>query len=69
MGRAERIEILTRNGLSIVSDWLRQRRGTGIGRDDLIDACARGLAARDSKDTIPVSDVPTSPRDLSLIWY
>jgi predicted RNase H-like nuclease len=37
MGRAERIEILTRNGLGMVSDWLQQRRGTGIGRDDLID--------------------------------
>ncbi len=44
-GRAERIEILKEKGIGRVQRWLGQRHGTGIGRDDLIDACACALAA------------------------
>src|SRR3569832_74562 len=42
-GRNQRIRILRQHGLGIVTDWLSRRRGTGIGRDDLIDACACAL--------------------------
>src|SRR6266436_1188028 len=54
-GRAERIEILEENGIGRVQLWLGQRHGTGIGRDDLIDACACALAARDSIHRIPAN--------------
>jgi predicted RNase H-like nuclease len=47
-GRNERIKILIDRGFVKIARWLTQRYGTGIGRDDLIDACACAVAARDS---------------------
>jgi predicted RNase H-like nuclease len=47
-GRKQRIELLADRGFVKISKWLTQRYGTGIGRDDLIDACACAVAARDS---------------------
>jgi predicted RNase H-like nuclease len=47
-GRDQRIKLLAEKGFSKLSRWLTQRHGTGIGRDDLIDACACAVAARDS---------------------
>jgi predicted RNase H-like nuclease len=48
LGRDQRIRILADQGFVRLSKWLTQRYGTGIGRDDLIDACACAVAARDS---------------------
>jgi predicted RNase H-like nuclease len=48
LGRDQRIKLLADQGFIKLSKWLTQRYGTGIGRDDLIDACACALAARDS---------------------
>ena len=47
-GREQRIKLLAKQGFIKLSKWLTQRYGTGIGRDDLIDACACAVAARDS---------------------
>ena len=47
-GREQRIRLLTERGFVKLTKWLTQRHGTGIGRDDLIDACACAVAARDS---------------------
>ncbi len=47
-GRDQRIGLLADRGFVKLSKWLTQRYGTGIGRDDLIDACACAVAARDS---------------------
>jgi predicted RNase H-like nuclease len=47
-GREQRIRLLTERGFAKLTKWLTQRHGTGIGRDDLIDACACAVAARDS---------------------
>ena len=47
-GRDQRIKLLADRGFVKLSKWLTQRYGTGIGRDDLIDACACAIAARDS---------------------
>ena len=47
-GRNQRIKFLADRGFVTTSKWLMQRYGTGIGRDDLIDACACAVAARDS---------------------
>jgi hypothetical protein len=47
-GRAQRVALLKPLGFDQIENWLSWRHGTGIGRDDLIDACARALAARDS---------------------
>jgi len=48
LGRNQRVTLLAEQGFIKLSKWLTQRYGTGIGRDDLIDACACAIAARDS---------------------
>jgi predicted RNase H-like nuclease len=49
LGRDQRVRLLGEQGFVKLSKWLEQRYGTGIGRDDLIDACACAVAARDGK--------------------
>ena len=48
-GRERRVGILRKHGFGEISYWLTQRHGTGIGSDDLLDACACAIAARDAK--------------------
>lgn len=47
-GVEQRLRILVQQGFGKIALWLTQRHGTGIGRDDLIDACACAIAARDA---------------------
>ena len=68
-GRAERIEILKEKGIGRVQRWLGQRHGTGIGRDDLIDACACALAARDSTRRVPTNGNLINRGAQAEIWY
>jgi predicted RNase H-like nuclease len=63
-GREQRIEILTKQGFARLPTWLTQRHGTGIGRDDLIDACACAVAARDSRQRLDGED--PDPRGLRM---
>jgi len=63
-GRMQRIALLRDRGFTKVERWLALRHGTGIGRDDLIDACACAVAARDSKHF--VGDGKTDPRGLRM---
>jgi predicted RNase H-like nuclease len=56
-GRDQRIKLLSQRGFVQLSKWLTQRHGTGIGRDDLIDACACALAARDSNERLGGDEV------------
>jgi predicted RNase H-like nuclease len=44
-GRSRRIELLKEHGILRIEQWLAQRFGTGIRRDDLIDACACAIGA------------------------
>ena len=68
-GRAERIEILKEKGIGRVQRWLGQRHGTGIGRDDLIDACACALAARDSTRRVSTNGNLINRGAQAEIWY
>jgi predicted RNase H-like nuclease len=68
-GRAERIEVLKEKGIGRVQRWLGQRHGTGIGRDDLIDACACALAARDSTRRVPINGNLINRGAQAEIWY
>ena len=68
-GRAERIEILKEKGIGRVQRWLGQRHGTGIGRDDLMDACACALAARDSTRRVPTNGNLINRGAQAEIWY
>jgi predicted RNase H-like nuclease len=63
-GRAQRVALLKERGFTKLSKWLTQRHGTGIGCDDLIDACACAIAARDS--TQRVGDGEIDPRGLRM---
>lgn len=63
-GRAQRIELLRERGFARLPKWLMQRHGTGIGRDDLIDACACAVAARDSTNRVGGDEI--DPRGLGM---
>ena len=63
-GREQRIAILEHCGFTRLPKWLTQRHGTGIGRDDLIDACACAVAARDSTQRVGGDEV--DPRGLRM---
>jgi predicted RNase H-like nuclease len=70
-GCKQRIELLRSHDIRDIDRWLGSRKGTGIGRDDLIDACACALAAWDSKNRLPsIKEIPTDPRGIRMeIWY
>lgn len=63
-GREQRIGLLKERGFVKIERWLTQRHGTGIGRDDLIDACACAVAARDSTERVGGDEI--DPRGLRM---
>lgn len=63
-GRTQRIALLRDRGFTKVEKWLTLRHGTGIGRDDLIDACACAVAARDSTQRVGGDEI--DPRGLRM---
>jgi predicted RNase H-like nuclease len=63
-GRDQRIRILVEQGFVKLPKWLTQRYGTGIGCDDLIDACGCAVAARDSTRRLGGEEV--DPRGLRM---
>jgi predicted RNase H-like nuclease len=63
-GRQQRIALLEQRGFTRLPEWLTQRHGTGIGRDDLIDACACAVAARDSTQRLGEDQI--DPRGLRM---
>ncbi|MCK1664792.1 DUF429 domain-containing protein [Bradyrhizobium sp. 153] len=63
-GQAQRIALLRDRGFTKIETWLTLRYRTGIGRDDLIDACACAVAARES--TQRVGDDEIDPRGLRM---
>lgn len=56
-GREQRVKLLAKQGFAKLSKWLSLRHGTGIGRDDLIDACACAVAARDSNSRLGSDEI------------
>jgi len=63
-GREQRVRLLAERGFAKLAKWLTLRHGTGIGRDDLIDACACAVAARDSRKRVGGDEV--DPRGLRM---
>ncbi|MGY4625005.1 DUF429 domain-containing protein [Bradyrhizobium sp. USDA 4486] len=63
-GREQRIALLAQRGFIRLPKWLTQRHGTGISCDDLIDACACAVAARDSTQRVAGEEV--DPRGLRM---
>lgn len=70
-GLALRYKLLADHGFSDLDDWLTaRRRGTGAKRDDVLDACAVALAARDVIGCLPAQDGPPDAHGLPMrIWF
>jgi predicted RNase H-like nuclease len=67
-GRALRRELVRAAGIHEIDAWLSQLRGRGAGADDLLDACALALAAREPLRI--ASGGATDTRGLRMdIWY
>jgi predicted RNase H-like nuclease len=66
-----RRKLLECDGFDALDDWLsRRRKGTGAKPDDVLDACAAAIAARDARDVLPAGDAPRDRRGLAMqIWY
>jgi len=52
-GLALRRKLLRADGFEALDAWLGARLGTGAKPDDILDACACAVAARDSRDRVP----------------
>ncbi|MCK1710106.1 MULTISPECIES: DUF429 domain-containing protein [unclassified Bradyrhizobium] len=63
-GREQRSALLQERGFTRLPKWLTQRHRTGIGCDDLIDACACAIAARDSRQRVGGHEI--DPRGLRM---
>ncbi len=68
-----RCAILGRAGFDQLKTWLTQtKRGTGAKADDVLDACAVAIAARDFDQghVVPQGDPPSDTKGLPMrIWY
>jgi predicted RNase H-like nuclease len=63
--------LLKREGFRDIDRWLAEARtGTGAKRDDVLDACAVSIAARDSVGSLPEGRPPCDEFDLPMrIWF
>ena len=70
-GDALRRRLLERQGFRAMDRWLdRERIGTGAKRDDVLDACAVAISARDPKGSLPDGAPPLDKYQLPMrIWF
>jgi predicted RNase H-like nuclease len=66
-----RRRLIRHEGISGVDDWINRRRlGTGAKADDVLDACAAAVAARDLLHHLPNGEPEVDARGLKMeIWY
>jgi len=62
--------LLKREGIRTIDKWLAQERlGTGAKCDDVLDACAVAIAARDATSCVPEGMAPRDAHGLPMqIW-
>ena len=70
-GIALRRTLLLQDGFAELDHWLSAWRiGKGVKADDVLDACAAAIAARDARHVVPSAPVPKDARGLKMqIWY
>ena len=70
-GDTLRRRLLKRDGFRDIDRWLEVTRiGTGAKRDDVLDACAVAIAARDPAGSLPEGKVPRDEFELPMrIWF
>ena len=63
--------LMRQAGFSRLDDWLGVARiGTGAKADDVLDACALALVARDPSGSVPEGTPPLDPMGLRMqIWF
>jgi predicted RNase H-like nuclease len=63
--------LLKRQGIHELDMWLSSTRiGTGAKRDDVLDACAVAIAARDLAGSVPAGAPPFDAHRLPMqIWF
>jgi predicted RNase H-like nuclease len=66
-----RRKLLEREGIGGVGEWLAvERIGTGAKSDDVLDACAVAIAARDIVDCVPAGAPPRDACGVPMqIWF
>ncbi|MFC0241558.1 DUF429 domain-containing protein [Rhodopseudomonas telluris] len=66
-----RRELIRAQGIVLIDEWVdRTRIGTGATADDVLDACACALAARDPGGYLPPGEPPRDEHGLPMrIWY
>lgn len=70
-GLTLRRRLLIDDGFIDIDDWLSaKRRRTGAKRDDVLDACAAAIGARDCAGCVPEGDPPRDVQGLPMqIWF
>jgi predicted RNase H-like nuclease len=70
-GISQRRKLLRRNSIRDIDRWLTDKRiGTGAKRDDVLDACAAAIAARDLAGSVPEGTPPLDAHGLPMqIWF
>ncbi|MBR0754615.1 DUF429 domain-containing protein [Bradyrhizobium jicamae] len=70
-GDALRRKLLKRSGFRDIEAWLNETRiGRGAKRDDVLDACAVALAAREPCGCVPEGPAPLDAHGLPMqIWF
>jgi len=70
-GLALRRHLLSAQGFTELDVWLDKTRvGKGAKRDDVLDACAAAIAARDMANSVPEGTPPQDSKKLPMqIWY
>ena len=70
-GIALRRALLARAGLRHIDRWLTEERiGTGAKPDDVLDACAVAIAAREPAGSVPLGTPPCDVHRLPMqIWF
>jgi predicted RNase H-like nuclease len=70
-GDTLRRRLVKRQGFRDIDHWLdEQRIGAGAKRDDVLDACAVAIAAREPKGSLPEGELPLDKYRLPMrIWF
>ena len=69
-GDALRRRLLKRAGFRDIERWLSKTRiGTGAKRDDVLDACAVAIAAREPVGSLPERSQSDAKGLLMQIWF
>jgi predicted RNase H-like nuclease len=70
-GLSLRRALIKQSGIRQIDRWLADERiGTGAKPDDVLDACAAAIAARDPAGSVPEGTPPLDPGGLPMqIWF